>query len=273
MAWRWPPGLPWTHAALEVRDVRSSTVTETDVVALLDLVEQARAADREETFYSSVLMGLRDLIPCDDIAFQLMDVRRRIVSGVCVTDEGVSHDLEDPDPDVQAAFWDAFWADGGCSYPMDRDDYVTILRRSDLHDDREYSRTAMGALMVETGVRHEVLVPLPPRGVIDRRLLLFRSDGPDFSDRDLILLRMVRPHLSELHLRRHRELSGQPALTARQWEILRRVSTGATNGQVARALGVSQATVRKHLENVFVRLQVASRTEAVDHVRAFIDAG
>jgi DNA-binding CsgD family transcriptional regulator len=205
MAWRWPPGLPWTDAALEVRDVSSSTVTETDVVALLDLVEQARAADREETFYSSVLMGLRDLIPCDDISFQLMDVRRRIVSGVCVT--------------------------------------------------------------------HEVLVPLPPRGVIDRRLLLFRSDGPDFSDRDLILLRMVRPHLSELHLRRHRELSGQPALTARQWEILRRVSTGATNGQVARALGVSQATVRKHLENVFVRLQVASRTEAVDHVRAFIDAG
>jgi DNA-binding NarL/FixJ family response regulator len=55
--------------------------------------------------------------------------------------------------------------------------------------------------------------------------------------------------------------------------ILRLMSTGATNGQVARGLRVTEATVRKHLENVFVRLQVASRTEAVDHVRAFLDAG
>jgi DNA-binding CsgD family transcriptional regulator len=253
--------------------VSSSTVTETEVVALLDLVERAQPANGEERFYSSVLIGLRELIPCDDITFQLMDVQRRIVSGVCVTDDGVSHDLEDPDPVVEAAFWDAFWAEGGCSYPMDRNDYVTILRRSDMYGDLEYSRAAMGALMAEAGVRHEVLVPLPPQGVIDRRLLLYRCDGTDFSDRDLLLLRMIRPHLGELQLRRHRELTGQPSLTPRQWEILRRVSTGATNGQVARALGVSQATVRKHLENVFVRLQVASRTEAVDHVRAFLDAG
>ena len=251
----------------------SSTVTETDVLALLNLVERAQPADEEEQFYSSVLIGLRELIPCDDITFQLMDVRRRIVSGVCVTDDGVSHDLADPDPAVEAQWWTAFWAEGGCSYPIDHDDYVTILRRSDLYGDVEYSRTAMGALLSEVGVRHEVLVPLPPQGVVDRRLLLFRCDGQDFSDRDLILLRLLRPHLGELQLRRHRELTGQPALTPRQWEILRRVATGATNGQVARALGVSQATVRKHLENVFVRLQVASRTEAVDHVRAFIDAG
>jgi DNA-binding CsgD family transcriptional regulator len=253
--------------------VSSSTVTETDVLALLDLVERAQPADREEQFYSSVLIGLRELIPCDDITFQLMDVRRRAVSGVCVTDDGISHDLEDPDPDVEEQWWADFWAEGGCSYPMDRGDYVTILRRSDMYGDLEYSQTAMGALMAEAGVRHEVLVPLPPLGVIDRRLLLYRFDGGDFSERDLVLLRLLRPHLGELQLRRHRELTGQPALTARQWEILRRVSTGATNGQVARALGVSQATVRKHLENVFVRLQVASRTEAVDHVRAFIDAG
>jgi DNA-binding CsgD family transcriptional regulator len=251
----------------------SSSVTETDVRAVLELVEHAQPADEDEVFYSSVLVGLRQLIPCDDITFQLMDVRRRTFSGVCVTDDGVSRDLETPDPEDVERFWAAFWAEGGCSYPMDRNDYVTILRRSDMYGDLEYSRTAMGALSGEAGIQHEVLVPLPPQGVVDRRLLLFRFDGQDFSDRDLLLLRMVRPHLGELQLRRHRQLAGVPTLTPRQWEILRRVSTGATNGQVARALGVSQATVRKHLENVFVRLQVASRTEAVDHVRPFIDAG
>ena len=35
---------------------------------------------------------------------------------------------------------------------------------------------------------------------------------------------------------------------------------------------MSEATVRKHLENVFQRLHVLSRTEAVARVRPFIDA-
>ena len=50
------------------------------------------------------------------------------------------------------------------------------------------------------------------------------------------------------------------------------MATGAGNAQIARTLGVSEATVRKHLENVFLRLDVQSRTEAVARVRAFLDA-
>jgi DNA-binding CsgD family transcriptional regulator len=36
-----------------------------------------------------------------------------------------------------------------------------------------------------------------------------------------------------------------------------------TNRQVARQLGVSEATVRKHLENIYARLGVQNRAEAV----------
>ena len=50
------------------------------------------------------------------------------------------------------------------------------------------------------------------------------------------------------------------------------VTTGASNTQVARTLGLSDATVRKHLENVFLRLGVQSRTEALARVRVFLDA-
>ena len=164
----------------------SSTVTETHVLALLDLVESARPADPEELFYSSVLTGLRELIPCDYIRFQFMDVRRRTLRGVEVADDGITHDLEDPDPDVEAQWWAGFWGEGGCSYPIDHDDYVTILRRSDQHGDLEYARTVMGAMMGSVGVRHHVVVPLPPQGAIDRRLLLYRCDGRDFSDLDQI---------------------------------------------------------------------------------------
>ena len=103
--------------------------------------------------------------------------------------------------------------------------------------------------------------------------LLFRFEGrPDFSEREKAMLALARPHMAELHTRRDRELRGVPNLTPRQWEVLRLVAKGAGNRQIARTLGISDATVRRHLENAFFRLGVQCRTEAVARVRAFLDA-
>jgi Bacterial regulatory proteins, luxR family len=64
---------------------------------------------------------------------------------------------------------------------------------------------------------------------------------------------------------------GEPEARAlqRQWELLGLVAAGHTNAQIGRRLGVTEGTVRKHLENVYTRLQVSSRTAAV--TRAFPD--
>ena len=50
------------------------------------------------------------------------------------------------------------------------------------------------------------------------------------------------------------------------------MATGAGNTRIARTLGVSEATVGKHLENIFLRLGVQSRTEAVAAALTFLDA-
>ena len=117
------------------------------------------------------------------------------------------------------------------------------------------------------GVSYEIMVPLPPRGRIDHRILLFRSDGRDFTERERLLLSLARPQLATLHETLLRRLAGEPELTTRQWELLRLVAAGLTNRQVGRCLHISEATVRKHLENIYQRLQVTSRTAAV--ARAF----
>ncbi|WP_454857862.1 LuxR C-terminal-related transcriptional regulator [Promicromonospora soli] len=56
------------------------------------------------------------------------------------------------------------------------------------------------------------------------------------------------------------ELDG--VLTAREAEILARVSTGAANREVAASLSISEATVRRHLANIYLKLDVRTRTAA-----------
>ena len=51
-------------------------------------------------------------------------------------------------------------------------------------------------------------------------------------------------------------------LTRRETEILRLVSEGHSNTQLARMLWVTEQTVKFHLSNVYRKLQVSNRTEA-----------
>ncbi|MGB9593531.1 MAG: response regulator [Anaerolineae bacterium] len=52
-------------------------------------------------------------------------------------------------------------------------------------------------------------------------------------------------------------------LTAREIEVLRLAAQGLTNRAIGRALGISDRTVQGHLANIYGKLNVASRTEAV----------
>jgi DNA-binding CsgD family transcriptional regulator len=51
-------------------------------------------------------------------------------------------------------------------------------------------------------------------------------------------------------------------LTAREVEVLRQVVAGLSNRDVARALSITEATVRRHLANIYLKLGVGSRTAA-----------
>lgn len=58
---------------------------------------------------------------------------------------------------------------------------------------------------------------------------------------------------------------GEGALSPREREVLGHVAAGLTNPQIAEALGISQHTVGRHLENIFVKLGVSSRAAATAH--------
>jgi DNA-binding NarL/FixJ family response regulator len=48
-------------------------------------------------------------------------------------------------------------------------------------------------------------------------------------------------------------------LTRREWEVVEEVGRGLRNREIARALGISEKTVKTHLNNIFSKLHVESR--------------
>ena len=58
-----------------------------------------------------------------------------------------------------------------------------------------------------------------------------------------------------------------PQLTAREREILELVAAGRSNGQIASTLFLSPKTVRNNVSNIFAKLHVADRAEAIVRAR------
>jgi DNA-binding CsgD family transcriptional regulator len=195
------------------------------------------------------------------VSFFVMDTRQALVTANQVLDLA---DLPEETAEDDAMFFDAYWDCIACCYPETTGDHERVSTWLDFYSEREYARLLMGEYFRQGGVWHELLVTLPPEHGLERRLMLTREYGDvPFSERDRLLLTLLRPHLVRLRDRVEAERRTTAVLTPRQVELLRRVAHGDSNRQIARALGLSEGTVRKHLENIYARLQVNSRTEAL----------
>jgi DNA-binding NarL/FixJ family response regulator len=64
------------------------------------------------------------------------------------------------------------------------------------------------------------------------------------------------------------EASVLAQLTSRQIDVLKLVSEGQSNKEIARALGLAPSTVKTHLEHLMETLGVANRTEAATKMRS-----
>lgn len=72
------------------------------------------------------------------------------------------------------------------------------------------------------------------------------------------------------HAPAHEKLSSRFQLTEREVEVLRWVSCGKTNKDIADILQLSPRTVNKHLEHIYIKLGVETRTAATSVAMAAI---
>ena len=244
-----------------------ATITDSDVRQMFAITRSYEQDDPPETLPTELLQDLRHLVPCDVVAVSGQDTPR----WEFFADQTFPHfEVRAADvADLDRAYHEHYWT-SPCSYPDRTGDLAAIRRQDDfLQDGLPYRASGMYADHSRPlGVEHELMVCLPAGSPQRTLRLLARGAGSDFSERDIEVLTLLRPHLGAAYARAERHRQGGAALTARQREILQRVEAGDSNRQIARRLKVSEATVGKHLENIYQRLQVNSRTAAVARGRA-----
>jgi DNA-binding CsgD family transcriptional regulator len=246
-----------------------------DLRALAAIVSQDRPdqPDGAGLLPPSLLAELMDQIRCDGVSLERYDTGRQVNRWLQGSDA-------DDDPGVPEdwaqVFWTHYWDCLTCSHPVRTGDLRAVVKTSDFYSTRQWHSTGMYTDCIRPqGVEHHLMLALPeplePAAGPGRyvRLVFHRGPGPDFSERDRALLVLLRPHLHQAYLDAERRRHPVPRLTPRQNDLLRLLAAGHTNPQIARRLGISEGTVRTHLENIYERLGVSSRTAAV--VRAFPD--
>jgi DNA-binding CsgD family transcriptional regulator len=241
-----------------------------DLRTLAGIVSDDRGEPPADGVALSLLSDLLELVRCDHLLFEGHDSRRQADwFGQLTPAEPDDGEYDD------ASFWKHYWS-SPCSYPDRTGDLRSLVKVSDFYSARQWRSTGMYQDCCRPyGIEHELMLCLPadPGPTVGPgrtlRLIFLRGHGADFSDRDRDLLTVLRPHLHQAYLDAERRRHPAPRLTARHWELLHLVAAGHTNAQIARRLGISEGTVRTHLENIYRLLQVSSRTAAV--TRAFAD--
>ena len=156
-----------------------------------------------------------------------------------------------------------------------RNPAAATKRIEDLLPDGVFRRTPLfNEYYRKIGIGHAMAVPIH----VDRRFLVsfvLNRSGTPFSERDRELAEVVRPHLANLYRlavarERTRDLPADAPfdraaapLTPREREVLDWVGAGKTNRDIAAILGASPRTVEKHLERIYEKLGVETRTAAV----------
>ncbi|WP_084960767.1 response regulator [Thermoactinospora rubra] len=91
-----------------------------------------------------------------------------------------------------------------------------------------------------------------------RRAELLAAVHAARADHDRVILAVSRESLAQV------QGAAAAPLSAREQQVLELVAEALSNGQIATRLGLTEATVKRHLRNVFVKLGAVSRVDAVN---------
>lgn len=238
-----------------------------DYRGALDVLRVAYESDDGAPFSRDMLASLRRLIPSAMASSQEWDPvlgYRAVVDGADLADVGPVWALYD-----QVIDQDPFPArPQGSTRRMAP--LGVACRFSDVLSLRQFHRLDLhGEICRPLGIDH-VMKLFFAVGETGASFLVLDSQRRAFNDRDRAVLNTLAPHLALVrrqHLRVNGAVSPPTAASAllgrREYEVLRLVASGMTNREIASVLFIAPGTVRKHLDNIYAKLGVRSRAQAV----------
>ena len=243
----------------------SGLLRERDLRVLTAVIEEGSRDDPGPGMPWAVLDRLQQLIPCDAVQFTEHDLQGPSNLTAQANLDGGDHIIQvgDDRVDDDARFWvlrDQFLPN---SYLARTGDLSRVLRWSDFYTILELQNAPFYAEYVAgySMNKYSIFVPLPARPGRIRRVGFWRSNR-DFSERDRLVLQLLRPHLHDVYLDAERRRRGIPQLSPREREVLQLAAQGYSNADIARILFISVTTVAKHMENIFNRTGVRTRSAA-----------
>ena len=254
-------------------------LSEADVAGMLEVLHEAAAVDGPDAFTEPVVDALVRLLPVDGgavcNAFRDPDPRVRPEQLTILDFASIGAEWLRQGP----CEWRDEFTEAGRLYAAEEESVpprpelmVKALRESDVLSYREMRKRRL-YWEVERHFGDDSLalwLPAPAEGLM-RRLNFTSLKRGAIPDRYVQILQLLSPHFVVLYRRaaKRRTRSESSVLTPRELEIVSLVGAGKTNKEIARELWLSPHTVRSHLENVFEKLAVTTRTAAV--ARAFGD--
>jgi DNA-binding CsgD family transcriptional regulator len=238
-----------------------------DLEGALDFLREAGDLDGEEPFPRELLLRLVSLVRCLEVSYCEIDRSRHHVTLRSDSDDSWTERTEE---DAGEAYWATVH-----EHPIRRHRTGTgqlgAVKLSDFVTPRQLRRTQFYADYFRpfSPAPYLMSLGLPAPTGWTRSFLLLREQT-DFGERERTLLDLLQPHL--LQLRRATEARGrvratiasapEDALTAREREVLAYVAEGLRNREIARELWITPGTVRKHLDNIYAKLDAHTRTAA-----------
>jgi DNA-binding CsgD family transcriptional regulator len=240
---------------------RSAQLSGRDVDGVLSVLGLAASTNGAQPFELPVLERLVKLIPADGAGYWEYGDGR---------DKRETFFVElDPCGTKEWAHWLEAIANGLQRWWPLRDDRLRPLGTATFFSDLVGVRDKLNhpwyaEVMRPSSQEHECKVLLPTPAGITRGFYFYRNRGfRDFDERDRAVLNALRPHLEGVRRRWERRRVRADGLTARERELIVLLRDGLTNQEIAERLVISTGTVRTHLENIFGKLGVHTRTAAV----------
>ena len=228
----------------------------------LGLAHDLSGLDSSADYYAAALARLHELFPCDMAFWTRTDFAHRQVA--IRGDETCSEQL--------AVTIGEFGADhpGILSYGAEPSN-LSPRRISDVAEQRHWhGSSAYAEVFSEFGPAHQLSMVTGVFSSHDGVGWTFTRSGGDFTESEVDLANHILPVLTALE-RCHGSASDDAdqerrlgnALTAREEQVLRGLAAGRTAQAIARHLGITERTVRKHLTAIYDKLECHDRLLAV----------